>query len=321
MPRVAPVLERAVKRQSWNPETVGRLDATVRARVQMSHKKVRSAIRTGKVTVEGKRVLDPAVVVHPDQTLTFDMAAPNPARTEPDGLRLVYRDPHLLVVDKPAGLNTTPAPNRDERTALHGAMQLCRKGRRAKVVHRLDRHTSGLLLFARGVPMARELRAAFDGHHVQRRYRCVVQGVPAHRKGMISSMLVRDAGQGRRGSRFRTLKTRPLQTPNPGPMQGAGKLAITRYETKAHADGRTALEVWLATGRTHQIRIHMAEIGCPILGERVYGRIPGAPRQALHSAVLAFVHPVTGADLRFESPWPEDLSRIHPIGPEWHNRT
>lgn len=302
---------------SWVAEADGRLDAAVRLGTPLSSSKAKKAILTGKVQVEGVRVSDPAAWIKTGQVLGLDMAAPNPDRTEPFGLRLVYRDDHILVVDKPAGLAAAPLPNDDRDTALTGASRLCRSGPRPKVVHRLDMHTSGLMVFARGVPAARALRLMLDDHVVKRTYRCVVSGCPNNPTGMISSMLVRDAGEERRGSRRGTLRTRPAEDPDPGPMPGTGKLAITRYKVVARAPGRAALEVELATGRTHQIRIHLAEIGCPLLGEQVYARNPDAPRQALHAAYLAFPHPVTGEPMRFESPWPKDLKLVTPIGRGW----
>ncbi len=306
-----------MKRCEFTTEVGGRLDAAVKRGAELSNAKARQAVRTGKVRVAGERVIDPAFAVGAGAVITLDPAAPNPARTEPLGLRLVHRDDHLLIVSKPAGLLSSPLPDSDEPSALHGAYRLCRKGRRPKLVHRLDKQTSGLLAFARGVPAARALRAALDAHQVRRVYRCVVRGEPERPRGMISSMLVSDTGEGYRGSRTGTLRVRSIRAPDPGPMPGSGKLAITRYEVVASRDGRCAMEVRLATGRTHQIRIHLAELGCPVVGEYVYAQVDGAPRQALHAAHLALNHPASGERMRFDCAWPADLANVTPIGKDW----
>ncbi len=306
-----------MKRCEFTADADGRLDGAVKRGAELSNNKARDAVRTGKVRVAGERVLDPAFRVTAGVTIALDPAAPNPARTEPLGLRLVFRDEHLLVVEKPSGLLSSPIPNSEEPSALLGAYRLCRAGRRPKLVHRLDKQTSGLLLFARGVPMARALRVAFDAHAVRRVYRCVVDGEPESPRGLISSMLVKDTGDGYRGSRRGTLRVRPLRAPDPGPMPGAGKHAMTRYEVVVSRDGRCAMEVRLATGRTHQIRIHLAEIGCPIVGEYVYGQVEGAPRLALHAAQLSLTHPESRKPLRFDSPWPTDLADVTPVAKGW----
>lgn len=306
-----------MKATTWTAESSSRLDAALKAQIKASNNQARRAVRTGKVFVDGRRQLDPGFPVKPGMTLALDPAAPNPARTEPMGVKLVYRDDWLLIIDKPAGLLSTPTGHAETETALHAAMKLCSKGRPPKVVHRLDKLTSGLMVFARGVPATRALRAAIEARTMRRTYRCVVAGVPEQPRGLISSMLLRDAGRGRRGSRAGTLKVRPIRARDPGPMPGAGKLAITRYEQRAVAGDRAALELRLSTGRTHQIRIHLAELGCPVLGERVYARNDEAPRHALHAARLSLNHPHTGDLLRYESRWPADLAKIEPIGSGW----
>lgn len=302
----------------WTADAAERLDAAVHRLADVSARRAREAIASGKVRLNGRVVVEVAAPVNPGDAVALDPGAPNPVKVQPHGVRIVYRDDDVLVVDKPAGLSTTPVPDDDgEPTALHAAIRLCRGGRPAKVVHRIDRETSGLLVFARGTIAARAFRAQFDAHTIRRVYRCVVQGVPNPAAAVLTSMLVRDAGHGKRGSREGTFRVRPARTPDPGPMPGAGKIGITRYETLAAAGGQAALEVRPSTGRTHQIRIHLAEAGHPILGERVYARAPGAPRLALHAAVLGFVHPATGETLSFESRWPEDLADVRPLGRDW----
>lgn len=306
-----------MRSHTWTTAESGRLDRAVKAALECSNNQARKAIRTGKVSVDGARQLDPGFTVSAGSRVALEMAAPNPARTEPFGLKLVHRDDWLIVVEKPAGLLSTPTGREESETALHGARMLAGDGRAVKVVHRLDKETSGLMIFARGVPATRALRQIIDGGRLRRLYHCVVDGAPEQPEGLVSSMLVRDTGGGYRGSRRGTLKVRPRTLPDPGPMPGSGKLAITRYRTVARDDDFTALEVKLSTGRTHQIRIHLAELGCPVRGERVYARSKSAPRQALHAGRLSLPHPETGEQLSFHSPWPADLAGIGPIGADW----
>lgn len=307
-----------MKSTTWKATEEGRLDHTVKRLAELSNKKARLAVFTGKVTLNGARCQDGAAQVAPGDTISIHMAAPNPARTEPFGAVLVHRDEHLIVLNKPAGLLSAPVPNSEEPTALKAAQQLCRKGRPAKIIHRLDKLTSGLMVLARGTNAARALRQQMDQRMVERIYRCVVRGVPERRNAMVTSMLLGDTGEGRRGSREGTLKLQPISDWDPEALPGLGKFAITRYRTIATSEKFSALEVKLSTGRTHQIRIHLAELGHPIVGEVVYARRwGGAPRQALHAASLTLIHPVTGATLNFEAPWPKDLSEVTPIGPDW----
>ena len=295
----------------------GRLDATLKRETGLPGSRVKMAIESGKVSVRGERVTDCAHKIEPGAAIQLRPNAPNPTRTEPSGLRLVYRDEHLLVVDKPSGLVSAPIPDVEGPTALHAAYQLTRGGQRPKNVHRLDKETSGLLIFGRTTAAVRTLRAMLDAHDIRRLYRCVVTPAPQPGSGVISSMMVRETSEGRRGSRPATFRVRGLRTPDPGPMPGFGKLAITRFQTVAVEGENAAVEVWLSTGRTHQIRIHLAELGSPVLGERVYARVPGSPRQALHAARLTFRHPITDAPMDFTSPWPLDLCDLRPLGRDW----
>jgi 23S rRNA pseudouridine1911/1915/1917 synthase len=306
-----------VSKQSFIVEGEGRLDAAVRRGLELGSRRAKDAIRKGKISVDGVVTMDPSTPLRVGQEVGLDMSAPNPIRAMPHGVRLVHRDDHLLVVDKPAGLLTTPTADRERETTLAAAMRFCRGGRPPKVVHRLDKLTSGLVVFGRGVPAARALRAAIDAKTMQRRYWCVVAGAPRGPSGLISSVLVHDTGRGRRGSVQGSLHVTAVNRPDPAAPPTQGRFAITRFWTVAEADGRAALEIQLSTGRTHQIRIHLAEIGCPVLGEAVYGKTKAKHRQALHAAQLVVPHPQTGEPLEFASPWPVDLVKVTPIGPDW----
>jgi 23S rRNA pseudouridine1911/1915/1917 synthase len=223
-----------------------------------------------------------------------------------------------VVVEKPGGIPTVRHPAEREwperRKALNPTLEdhvlkaiAGREGRpprtalpRMRVVQRLDKETSGLLVFARTVVAERGLGKQFHAHTVMRRYLAVVRGYVAPQR--ITNRLVRDRGDGRRGSTT---------------VPGLGKEAVTQVEVIERLRGYTLLACRLETGRTHQIRIHLAELGHPICGEKVYNRRPGgpeeadpsgAPRLALHAAELGFTHPVTGEQLHWAMPLPPDLA-------------
>lgn len=310
-------------KHTWQVAETGRLQALVREALGCAHSQARDAIRTGKILRGTHSLTDPGLVVRAGTTLQYVPNAMHPDRAQPMGVRLVYRDEDILVVDKPAGLLSVPLPRGkgpdDEKSALHAAQELCKGPRRPKAVHRLDKLTSGLLVFARSVQAARALRAAFDAQEVTRLYRCVVSGNPSLSKGTITSLLLDDRGDGRRGSKEGSFHVQPAGTPYTHPT-GPGQFALTHYEVIAREGDYAAIQLRLETGRTHQIRIHMAELGCPVLGEAVYGgrqTLDEAPRQALHAAVLALKHPVTGQMMRFESPWPLDLAPLRPKPSAW----
>ena len=305
-----------MKPTNYPVEKKGRLDATVKACAELSNQRAREVIRTGKIFVDKVRVLDPAKTVKPGQKIRLDWAAPNPKKNTPHGLQLVYRDADLLVVNKPAGLLSTPTSEEEPDTAAAGARRFCRGGKPPLVVHRLDKETSGLLVFARGQVAARALRNSIDSKEMKRMYRCVTRTAPRAAEGTICSFLVRDAGRKRRGSFKGSLRVLGPET-KPIPPKGEGKWSVTRYRTVKATQRGAALEVWLETGRTHQIRIHLAEIGCAIVGERVYAKRVEACRQVLHAAHLVVPHPRTGELMEFTCDWPEDLGKVTPRGKDW----
>jgi 23S rRNA pseudouridine1911/1915/1917 synthase len=226
-------------------------------------------------------------------------------------------DTHIVVIEKPSGVSTVRHPLERDWPAMRKSLSPTleeivpkliaqQEGRRRKgplprlrVVHRLDKETSGLVVFARTVPAERSLGKQFHAHSVLRRYLAIIPGMlPSQR---VVTRLVRDRGDGRRGS------TR---------LPGVGKEAITNIELREKLDCFSLVGCRLETGRTHQIRIHLAELGHPVCGEKVYNRSLGgdsepdesdAPRLALHAAELGFSHPITGADLHWTMPLPADL--------------
>jgi 23S rRNA pseudouridine1911/1915/1917 synthase len=212
-------------------------------------------------------------------------------------LRIAYEDEHLLVVDKPAGLVVHPAPGHATGTLVHGLLSRDVAGGeegRPGIVHRLDRDTSGLLVVARSPEVHERLRASLRRRELERRYSALVVGRPRSRRGRIEAPIGRD-----RRNPFR----RSLDTDDPHE-------AVTHFELRELLERHALLDVRLETGRTHQIRVHLAAIGLPVAGDAVYGRPRelGLDRQFLHARLLAFPHPVTGEQVEAESPLPADLA-------------
>jgi 23S rRNA pseudouridine1911/1915/1917 synthase len=264
---------------------------------------IRRCIRSGKVRIDGATTTDPSTRAGAGASIVVRLAAPRSDRKRALSRDvIVFADTHLVVVDKPAGLSTV-AYDENERDSLDRRVtELLKRSARGTptlgVVHRLDKETSGLLVFSRTLAALRHLKQQFRAHTAHRRYFALAHGrCPAR---TIRSRLVVDRGDGLRGS-----------TRNPG----LGREAVTRVRPVEELGPATLLECALETGRTHQIRIHLAEAGHPLVGERVYirgfrGNPIAAPRLMLHAAELGFVHPTTGRALRFEKPMPEDMQRL-----------
>jgi len=282
----------------------GSLDRVVRAlHPGMSWGAARKLIESGKIRVDGARVLEPTHPVKKGASVAVSMGAPR-AGTESalPSDAIVHLDAHVVVVRKPAGISTVPYDDRETGTLselVHAVLKR-RGGGSAPpgIVHRLDKETSGLVLFSRTLAAKRHLKQQFRVHSVQRRYVAIAHGDV--RPGTLASRLVQNRGDGRRGS-----------TENPT----LGREAVTHVRTVERLTGATLLECRLETGRTHQIRIHLAEAGHPLVGERVYtknylGPLIPAPRLMLHAFELGFEHPTTGEALVFEEAMPEDMTRV-----------
>ncbi len=268
-----------------------------------SWNEVRRLITSGKVSVDGRTVLDPTQRLRAGAELSLRMSAPRPRKAS--GLppeTIVYADTQLVVVRKPPGISSVPYDEQETGTLADLVRALLRHkgGPEAPlgVVQRLDKETSGLLVFARTLTAKRELKQQFRMHSVRRRYLAIAHGSVT--KATYKSRLVQDRGDGRRGS----TQGREL-----------GREAITHVAPVERFAGATLVECRLETGRTHQIRIHLSEAGHPLLGERVYVRgYPGpllpAPRLMLHARELGFIHPTTGQELSFEQPLPDDMQAV-----------
>ncbi|RLS35611.1 MAG: RluA family pseudouridine synthase [Planctomycetota bacterium] len=311
------------------------LSAYLRERMEgASWSQVQKLVRSRHVMIHGNICTDAARRLKEGEVVKI-LPAAAAAPPQADDLRIVHLDDDVVVVDKPSGITTTrhaeergwPAKRRQVQPTvdemlpavidrLLATRSSSRKGPPTKprdgqggtrrlppvrAVHRIDRETSGLLVFARSVPAERILAEQFRAHTTHRRYLAVCVGRVS--TGTMISNLVRDRGDGRRGSS----------------EDEEGKRSVTHVRPMEHfGEDYTLVECRLETGRTHQIRIHMAESGHPVCGERVYSAPRGvtiedrsqATRVALHATELGFVHPVSGEELRFSSPLPSDISRL-----------
>ena len=230
--------------------------------------------------------------------LALPAAAPSSLEPEEMSLRIAYEDEHLLVVDKPAGLVVHPAAGHARGTLVHGLLGHAVAGgeepERPGIVHRLDRDTSGLLVVARSAEAHRRLQALIRRREVERYYLALVVGHPRSRAGRIEAPIGRDRHDPTRQS---------LDTATP-------RDAVTHFALLELLPRHALLDVRLETGRTHQIRVHLAAIDLPVAGDPVYGRPGelGLERQFLHAGRLAFPHPLTGERIETESPLPPDLA-------------
>ena len=314
------------------------LDGAVRVGFGLSWGRARDLVRRGKVAIDGKTVTDPVRYVRTGNIVTIDLAARNTrtiATDLPEGA-IVYVDPHVVVVDKPAGISTVPydpegmgasiakrSMERGEEVTLDERVRVA-LGRREKsagrgkapptlgVVHRLDKETSGLVVFTRTWAAKKALMDEFRAHTVHRRYLAIVHGDA--KGGTIKTHFIEDRGDGLRGSiEHRSGRKKAIGSER-------SQVAVTHFEVverlESKAIGRcTLIACRLETGRTHQIRIHLSEAGHPVVGERVYirgyrGTVVPAPRLMLHAAELGFVHPATNAEMRWESKLPDDMQEV-----------
>jgi 23S rRNA pseudouridine1911/1915/1917 synthase len=233
------------------------------------------------------------------EELVFEVAERGDTELEQEAMELpiAYEDEHLLVVDKPAGIVVHPAPGHAKGTLVAGLLAYGAEGGeeadRPGIVHRLDRDTSGLLVVARSEEAHRRLKELVAGRELERVYLALVRGRPRSRAGRIEAPIGRDRTDAMRHS---------LDTDSP-------REAITHFEVERLYRSHALLRVRLETGRTHQIRVHLAAVGLPVAGDGVYGVVePGLGRQFLHAAELAFTHPFTGERVEASSPLPDDLA-------------
>jgi 23S rRNA pseudouridine1911/1915/1917 synthase len=313
-------------------DTGQRLDKVLGSGIpELTRSRIQSLLRAGQVTLDGATVEEPGRRVKPGETYRVDVPEPEPAEplAEPIPLSVVFEDAHLIVIDKPAGLVVHPAAGHATGTLVNALIAHCGASlsgiggvRRPGIVHRLDKDTSGLLVVAKTDAAHHSLSEQFAAHgrdgRLERRYKAFVWGGLLRPSGVVDAPLTRGTH-----NRTRMAVARG----------NAGRHAVTRYRvieaygSKSGTPLVSLVELELETGRTHQIRVHMAHIGHPVVGDPVYAsgfttsarRLP-APvrialeplgRQALHASVLGFEHPKTLKMLRFTSPLPLELDNLH----------
>jgi len=288
----------------------GRVDRVVQEGAGHSRAQVRGLIQHGCVKLnEAVCTSDFDRVAAGDTvTVTFDRHRRYPEKRRPAGnepFRLLFEDDYLLVVDKAAHLLTVPSPAREKDTLVHHLQAHVSRGRKRRgwvvIVHRLDRGVSGVLVFAKTEAVAQALREQFAAAKPEREYVALVAGRMREERGTFDKRLVVDR---------RTIHRKCVTAP------GEGERAVTHYVVEKRGADVTRVRVRLETGRRNQIRVHFADAGHPVLGDPRYGletarRVRWAPRRmALHAAVLAFTHPVTGRALRFETPVPKEFAGV-----------
>src|SRR6476659_4959907 len=292
-----------------------RLDRALAAAVPtLSRERLKSLIRSGAVEAQGKAVRDPATKVRGDESLVVAVPEPQPAHNVPQDipLTIVFEDEHLLVLDKPAGLVVHPAAGNFDGTLVNALLHHCGAslsgiggGARPGLVHRIDKDTSGLLVVAKTDVAHEGLAKQFAAHSSDRRYLAIVSGVPTASHGIVDAPLARSSANRKKIAIVEG---------------GRGKRAVTHWKRLQLLNDAALVECRLETGRTHQVRVHMASIGHPLIGDPVYGRSGkthgkilkalGFHRQALHAAELGFTHPVTKSRLSFSSPMPPDMQEL-----------
>ena len=292
-----------------------RLDRALAAAVPtLSRERLKALISSGAVTGPGGTVRDPASKAVPGGTYKVAVPEPKPAHNEAQdiALEIKFEDDHLLVVDKPAGLVVHPAAGNADGTLVNALLHHC-AGRlsgiggvaRPGIVHRIDKDTSGLLVVAKTDVAHEGLAAQFARHSIHRLYCAIVAGLPNPASGAVDAPLARSSANRKKMAIVE---------------EGRGKRAVTHYRLVRPLRAASLIECRLETGRTHQVRVHMASIGHPLLGDPVYGRVRpehrdvlkrlGFERQALHAAELGFVHPVAKENLSFKSALPSDIQEL-----------
>jgi len=279
-----------------------RLDVFLASRLGAARAHAQRMVRSGLVSVGGRLVLRPSHPVRPGDLVSVGPEGRPSSPEEPVGdLRLVYEDEFLAVVDKPAGMVVHPGAGHREGTLAQlvqtwaGPWSLSGGGERAGIVHRLDRGTSGLLVLARTEEAHRHLARQLRTRTMGREYWALVEGRLREEHGRIEAALGRDPKRPRRMA-----------------VGVAGRQAVTEFSVLERFPQHTALRLRLLTGRTHQIRVHLAYIGRPVVGDKLYGASANeeAGRPALHAAMLHLLHPQDGREMAFVSPLPLDLEAL-----------
>ena len=286
----------------------------------LSRERLKTLIKQGRVRADGETITDPSYGVKPGQTFDVDVPEPTSPIPKPQEIPLViaYEDEAVIVVNKPAGLVVHPAPGNPDHTLVNALIHHCGDSlsgiggvRRPGIVHRLDKDTSGLMIAAKSDAAHQALAADFAARRIDRKYLALVWGVPKPSAGKIEGNI----GRSPKNRRKMAIVSR------------GGREALTQYKVRERfGDAVSLIQCKLATGRTHQIRVHMTHIGHPIVGDATYGRAPArklrslpmdtvqaiydANRQLLHAGTLGFRHPSTEAVMSFDSDLPVEFETI-----------
>lgn len=290
----------------------------------ISRTRIKRFIEKGQVTLGGETIVDPARRVKPGLEMTIELPPPEPAVPQGEDIPLdvIYEDEHLIVIDKPAGLVVHPAPGNPTGTLVNALIAHCGASlsgigdvMRPGIVHRIDKDTSGLIIVAKNDAAHQGLARQFEKHSILRAYSAIVWGSVAKATGTIEGDI------GRSSSNRKKMAV----------VKSGGKHARTRYKTLKRFGPPTQpfaslVECQLETGRTHQIRVHFAKLGHPLVGDPLYGRgrqgsrkklgdemaagLSGFKRQALHARLLGFIHPISREQLVFESELPHDFKEL-----------
>lgn len=304
-------------------EAGGRLDKALAAALPaVSRARLQALIAEGRVSRDGALVKDGSAKAAAGE---YRIEVPPPVAAEPEPeaipLRVLFEDAHLIVVDKPAGIAMHPAPGSERGTLVNALLHHCGDSlsgiggvARPGIVHRIDKDTSGVVVVAKTDAAHQGLSALFADHDIDRMYVALTRGAPSPIKGTIEGAIGRSPNDRKKMAMVKT----------------GGRHAITHYAVEKTFGPVTKplgarVACRLETGRTHQIRVHLASKGAPCLGDQTYGSgspsqpvkdaiaAAGLTRQALHAAVLGFVHPITGETMRFESPLPDDMARLEAL--------
>ena len=280
---------------------------------ELSRERLKSLIVEGEVTADG-RTLNPSMKVAAGQLFAVNIPAPAEAEAiaQDIPLNIVHEDADLIVVDKPAGLVVHPAAGNLDGTLVNALLHHCRGElsgiggvARPGIVHRIDKDTSGLLVVAKSDRAHEGLAQQFKAHSIDRLYAAIVYGLPRPTAGTVDTWIGRSDADRKKMAVHR---------------EGRGKHAVTHYRTIERLAGAALVECKLETGRTHQVRVHMAHLGHPLIGDPVYSRDRKGfktiletlrfKRQALHAKRLGFIHPLTGQKLSFDSALPIDMQEL-----------
>ena len=280
----------------------------------LSRERLKVLVKSGALESAAGAVRDPSAKVRGDEHFRLTVPEPKPAHNEPQDipLRIIFEDEHLLVVDKPAGLVVHPAAGNADGTLVNALLHHCGGSlsgiggvARPGIVHRIDKDTSGLLVVAKTDVAHEGLAKQFAAHSIERRYLAIVSGAPKPAEGTVDAALARSAANRKKIAIVETSR---------------GKRAVTHWRRLQVLSDAALVECRLETGRTHQVRVHMASLGHPLLGDPVYGRSGKSHRellkslqfhrQALHAAELGFIHPVTKHRLSFASGMPADMQEL-----------